>query len=259
VPQFSAPHQLEYSPPPKWHQRWRTRRWVVVLAILVLIGMGFWQRVRLMNLWSVSQLAWAQWRCLNHSDDATTIAYTDDPVLTKQLAGDDRYLALPNAAVALKCSQWEALKTKLGRGTFLWPQRHVGGTVFLHERFTPSGKRLLVHAMYGPVPGSAQGYQLSIFLLDMTSLSLPASFCGGLGCDDGSFFTGTPTMPDPSPVQRNLHVFCGQPDPADRTQFSIDFELNGQRNRASFRILDPDPASNVPDWARVERVIPGDP
>jgi hypothetical protein len=255
-PKHAEPYQLDYVPGPRWYRRKRQRRAIGLTLLFILIAVGYWQRDRLKQYQADARLALVQWRCLNYVNDPNAIAYAEGIDGVVQLSTDPRYLSLPDGSVGRKCAQWDDLMKALGRRTFLWPNEGTGGIVFLHERYTPSGRRLIVRASYAPIPRSPRHRSLAILLLDVPSLTVPTEFAGGLACDDGYLLSGEPKDLDPNPPARSLRLFCGQPDPSDRTQFWIDFELNGQRNRATFQILDPDPRSTVPTWPRVQRLPP---
>jgi hypothetical protein len=255
-PPQPEPHPLEYAPRPPWHRRRRLRRIVVLLLLIGIASLGYVQRARLKQYWSDARLAWVQWRCLTFQADPAKIAYAEGTAAVQQFAASADYRTLPDGSVGFKCAPWEALYATLGRRTYLWASEGVGGIAFLHERYTPSGQRLLVRASYAPLPHSPNKRVLMILLLDVPSMTTPAELRGGLLCDDPDFLLGQVVSPDPNPPPRSLRIFCGQPDPSDRTRFWIDFELNGMRDRAVFRILDPDPNSTVPTWAHVLRVIP---
>jgi len=137
--------------------------------------------------------------------------------------------------------------------------------VFLHERRTPSGRRLLVHATYAPSsPGNnLNDGQLTVLILGIDSLSGIESQLGGKREDDFLLFRSL--TPDgrgshPHPQEHKVRIFAGQPDPADATRFWFDYEIDGKRGRATMQIRDPYTPAELPgwpaDWPRVDVVLP---
>lgn len=250
-------HQLDYAKRPAWHRRKRVRRWVVVGIIGALFVVGYLNRGRLRSLWDETTLAWVQWRCLHASFSENTVMYEEDAAIGRKLLADSHYMTLSQGAMARTPELWYALKARLGPRTFLWPQEWPGALIFLHERYTPSGERLLVCASYGVSPN--MNPMLSITLLRSPSIREPFEFAGGLRTDDMMFYGGGGELRDisPHPQQHTLSIGAAQPDSNDRTRFWFYYKVDGWQGRAVFQILDPDPTSNVPTWARVTQVRNG--
>ena len=99
------------------------------------------------------------------------------------------------------------------------------GTVFLHERRTPGGRRLLVAVDY-----LGRGFQdAGNFFLDVSEFHIRAFESGG------PFALPVEVQSDQAPlslytsggVQAPLRLRAGQPDPDDPTHFTIRWELPG--------------------------------
>jgi hypothetical protein len=99
--------------------------------------------------------------------------------------------------------------------------------IFMHERFSPSGKRYLVvlHGMNGEdaslmaCPVGQIG--VNVDLWEPAALDVPPKSANYLGDPFGT------RLLDGSIVKR-LRVFAGQADPNDPTHFVIRFEEDGQ-------------------------------
>jgi hypothetical protein len=148
-------------------------------------------------------------------------------------------------------------------GSFFSP-----GTVFLHERFTPSGQRRLVYAVIRsdqrlprtvePLRGDKplrwelqKQRELYVCAFDPDSLSAPSPralvkaplrmILGDERIPEFAF-TGRdePFEADAFAPEQQLRVFAGQPDANDRTRVTIGYELNDQPGVIDIRLTDDD-------------------
>ena len=182
-----ASAQLEYAPPPRWHQRPRAR-WVIIAAIvLTLLPLGIrygrigYERMRINRLMRA---------CLAHTP--ATIVFAED---------------------RLQASHVPATWTNLAR--------HFGetlssdATVFLHQRFTPDGRRVLVAVDLAEL---RRGQPLiAAFVVRVIE---PASM---LGLPRNVTFDVLPeTLDDQDGVVR---IMGGQIDAGDATHFTVRYTV----------------------------------
>jgi len=236
-------HELDYAPrPPRLGRRtiWLS---IAVGVVLVVIAIGYWQRSRIEAYRQQAIMAWVQWRCLNATTDPSVVVYEEEPAAVQRLLRDSNYIPLPLGTAGRESDQWKAFMKVLGTGTFLWGQRLPAGTVFLHERYTPSGQRMLVWAVYGPDRfGTGRGGLLTL-LLRVKSLGTAGDLDCGLFAEDSQVFESSgPVAALPHPAEHKVRIFAGQADPSDRTKFYFDYEIDGKKSRTVVRLCDSDPS-----------------
>lgn len=210
------PPQLEYAPRPPGLVRAKLRRWGLLAGIASLAISTYLAAPRIIR--DVQVLRY-QRQCLAYAAPPTQVVLETDPAEAKKLLADPRYASDGRAKMAfLVPSAWTAYHASLRLG---FP---TSGTVFLHERTTPQGMRCLV------------GVDVNLVALQPTDVAS----LGARIIRPGTVFRGprtgrSVTRGDGSqirfhPTQDRLTIYAGQPDPADPSHFTIDYDLNGTRH-----------------------------
>ena len=213
-----TPAAIVYAPAPPRHRR-LLRRWLLpALAIGVLASAYWWGP----PAWFRVQLAYFERQCAGYTAPPETIVFTDVPEDAKRLAATPQgYQPGPTPDSVYRVpgawSKFYALLSPPGLQSF--------GTAFLHERRSPGGKPLLVGVDYlGSVHHES----------------------GDFGIHEGSFQVrsfergGPFALPMEVTTERQnvvlytskgghgpLRLRAGQPDPADPTHFTINWEIPG--------------------------------
>lgn len=208
---------IEYASPLPRHRRWVRRGLLPLLAGAALVSAYWWGP----PVWYRLQLAYAERQCTGHLAPPETIVYTEHPDDVKRLvaspagykpgpAGDGSVYRVPPA--------WSKFY-----GLLSPPGFQSRGTVFLHERRTPSGRRLLVAVDYL----GDQLYDWGSFWMDVSEFQVRAFEPGG------PFSLPVEVQSDQVPRRLytsdgrpgTLRLHAGQPDPNDPTHFTITWEL----------------------------------
>jgi hypothetical protein len=184
--------QLDYAPPTPWLRR-RSSRWIAGLCFF-LIALGFalrWEnqivnRVR-------ANLAFAQ--CMKYSKAADHVAYGETP----------------GVQTITKAEPWTMFYSR-------WSENYLmsDGTLFLHERHTPSAgsRRLVAVDIVGQFASAGLSVEARVFEPPMSLAPARMKSTSTILLDLGE---------NPIPFQ----VFSGQPDPNDQSHFTIDVHVAG--------------------------------
>jgi hypothetical protein len=210
----SVPLELQYRPPIPWHRTRQARRLFILTATLIALTFGAyygvtnWPAIRRTAL----QLYWER-QCRNYSVPSGTITYSDDPQDVSKLAGTAGYVTggyqgLGSGSFVLAPNQTflNLVSAQAGRKTLVAP------SVFLHGRQTPSGSARLVAVQLGklPPPDPYNRLFFDAYVHHRRSASSgQLEMCLAAG--------------------DRVRIYEGQPDSADATHFTIDYDLNGQR------------------------------
>jgi hypothetical protein len=95
------------------------------------------------------------------------------------------------------------------------------GLMFLHERTTPKGRRMLVCGMVYPDPNLAGGRSFGIRAVDRATLRQTPDTAGGhwfVFPEFREYITDRP-----------LRLYAGRPDADDLSHFTIEYEYRGKR------------------------------
>ena len=192
------------APTPPASRARRIARWILLLS---LAGAGFalWRSGP--DLFFRGLFLYWRHRCLTDVVPPGTIDYDNDPADRARLLSTGKYMAL-KYAVAPKSSEASNMTMGMGDGN---------GNNFLHGRTIPGGNERLVDVEVAGFGGS----------VDLRSGSRPVSFWG----DEGERFhfsriAGVSLWMHADDRDRVI-VWAGQPDPADRSRFTIDVSING--------------------------------
>ena len=192
------------------------------------------------------------------------VAYTEDPAEAERLLlSGQGYSTVrgqqPSGSLASRFPHLPVLwdggaELRQALSEMDWKTTERGGTVFLHERRTPSGRSRLVWVRVSATRTIAYeaGNQRAVVRPQrslVTYVAAPAGHSGEggylwshtLGIEQPEsrytrFLTGSvpskragPDAPvPPSPPAGVLRVLAGRPDPKDATHFTIDYVLDGQ-------------------------------
>lgn len=233
---------LEYAPRRPWVRR-RWKRLTLIMLLLAVAMAAWWWRRDIAFAWKRSEYLRAQERCLAFGAEAGRVAYEEDPVHAGQVLASDRdYLGV-------KAQGHDGERTL----ALWWPRavvefpdayryvRHTGpkALLFLHERTTPKGRRVLVCVtMY-----VRAGQPLSRLTFD-TRVSDPATWgkapgiAGGLvGVVDNVWYYYS-TKP--------VRIYAGRADPGDPSRFTMEYEILGKRGVIEGRVTDADDYDGTP-------------
>jgi hypothetical protein len=206
---------LEYSNQPR-RRRWR--RWALLLFVLVACGVSFYYRGPISRRAHV--LYW-QRQCMKYDRPPGT------PVMVDQAtAKGDRDYAAPfgppeNADFALSPQCWSSFESALQGGRVAQVMSKSLGpktpTIFLHERISPAGHRRLVRVESIMSNALSLPYGLTADLYQPATVWRDAKLLG------------RPQLLNYSGRFVSAELFFGQPDPADASHFTIDFEVEGRK------------------------------
>jgi hypothetical protein len=169
------------------------------------------------------------YECLHYSPPADQVVYDENPTTSAALLryavryiADTRNDVRRTPIALLQPSQWS------NAARSATPSLRVhGATVFMHERTAADGHSRLVVLQYSPttlVPAFSPYTDLKITLLEASRLH-------------GTLAEIEPDAEPPRKLlahdlnasTRDLRIFAGQADGDDRSHFTIEYELNGQR------------------------------
>jgi hypothetical protein len=258
---------LEYAQPPAWHRRRRWRR-VLALALCLAVAGGCWWRWNW--LWTAAKLHYFERACMTFSTPQGHVALEHDRVEAKRLI-DQGGGYMVRAAFTSEARPAIFVPNELTR----YLGKAGGGNdavLFLHQRTSPGGTRRLVIVRVEGVPwrvfeetsdrgGGGGGGDLPCAALFVTAASMPP-----LGWRDIR-----PPVEQPSKsglaviLSRNLQetpsglvatfdegtrFFSGRPDPRDRSRFTIDYMMSGQRDVIDGQLSDDGQVTLKPRAAR---------
>jgi hypothetical protein len=156
---------LAYAPAPPFHRR-RWWRGTVLLAALLIAGGAAWRWGP--EKWSAARMLYAQRQCLAYAPPADEVVYEADPAAAARLASRAgfRLVAVP-AFSGSGPPAVAAARTPVPSGA----------TVFLHERLTPDGGRVLVHVGFVTDPSGVAmfipGYDATVDVFEPGTWSAP--------------------------------------------------------------------------------------
>lgn len=219
---MSEPTVLEYA---KGHSRWprRLRRAVAAMMVLgLLFAAWHWHRDISQH---VSAWYW-QGQCANFTLPPGELMVAMDPAAARMSLPSPpweswRIAYTSTTGAARHIAAADNLLDVAGLRSMIPPKPSV---IFVHERIAaaPGGKpRLVMVALdartYAPLPG------FEVIVLSEGSLfRLPQNVSPGTRAA-----IGLNLGPQPDP---DLRIYAGQPDPADPSHFTIDYEMWGQRD-----------------------------
>ena len=181
--------QLNYAPPPPMHFRRSFRRWVYLVVSLMLIVSGWWW---IPPAWRRVELLYWQRQCLNY-----------EPPVGQIVADSQSHLSVSPLP-------WRRFYTLLSPPGF-----NSAGTVFLHEMKRSDGARRLVAVELTKYP---DGIELDFrVFFPGNALRSPAEIINS--------WAGSTIFPG----KFNYKAIAGQLDPADRSHFTFELILDGER------------------------------
>jgi hypothetical protein len=204
------PAQLDYAKRPSVVRRRWFRRAVVGVMIACLAASGVWW---LPPAWRRGRLLYVQRQCLQYTTRPSELICAEPP----PYAGET-----PPFTVAVMDP---ACLLELGRSSTLTTGR--GPVLFLHERRSKAGVRRLIVVRRTP-PGQRMSWDIPMSF--NISLIEPAGLSGIPVARYSYYPDAVPShFGDGSTNGPLLRFFAGQPDPADESHFTIDYEVDGER------------------------------
>lgn len=208
---------IEYAPRLPRHRRWLRRALLPLIAGAVLVSVYWWGP----PFWFRARLAHAERQCRSYLAAPDTIVYTNDAADVKRLGasatgyqpgpGNDNSLFLVPPA-------WSKFY-----GLLSPPGFQSRGTVFLHERRTPAGRRLLVAIDYlGDDFLHADNYWIDVSEFQVRAFEPGGPFSLPVEVHSDQI-TRELYMRDGR--RETLRLYAGQPDSNDPTHFTIAWEL----------------------------------
>jgi hypothetical protein len=222
----AAPPSLTYARArPPWYRRRGPRRAMFGCLIAATIAGVCWA-------WNSTPGEWArfnywEWRCEHYSAPPDQVVF--DPPAANSYS-DWKLTGMP-----LNCPQWWKFEAQLLPLT-VHASPPTSSVAFLQDRQSPSGKNRLVAVELRP-QCDEQDYLSRIFR-PMVYVNV-------------NVVTPTRGLPAPTrgehdswgnlgPIEGKLKVFAGQPDPSDRTHFTIAYRLNDVPGIMDFHLQDDD-------------------
>jgi hypothetical protein len=193
----------------------RRRRIFVLVGVTILLCAVTPFAVRYAKMaaerWRVNRLYAA---CATHTTPATTVIWEEDAEQIKQLRDYEIVGSHSGNAAYLVPDAWRQLNAAIGQQIQAW------GTLFLHERATPTSKRRLLVGV--DIAGWSRGGPLVLFARVRTiSPAVPMRLPVEAKVDHPSVHL--------SATEGTLRLFAGQPDAGDASHFTIDYVLGEQR------------------------------
>ena len=211
---------IDYAPPLPRRRRWLRRAVLPLLAGAVLLAAYWWGP----PAWYRLQLAYAERQCSTHVAAPDTIVFTEDPGDVKRLAATPAgYQPGPadGDSLCLVPQAWSKFY-----GLLSPPGFQSRGTVFLHERRTPGGRRLLVAIDYlGDDFLHADNYWVDVSEFQVRAFEPGGPFSLPVEVQSEQV---TQELYAPDDRRGTLRLYAGQPDPGDPTHFTIRWELAGR-------------------------------
>ena len=222
------PARVDYAPPPRPWRRGRVVRRAGITAALLLLGIIAYAwgptLAHRASLWNLQR------KCLNASAPADRVVWEEDPKAAARLLITDRqyvtavpephYLpgGMPAPFAAWFSADWDRLYAALSP-----PGRKPNPTIFMGPRRAAGGgerRLVVVEAPRFEVPLAIVEYTFHAAIIDPRNpLSGPRLLDNGLSIFDSGMLrrdqAGT------------LRFFAGQPDPADPSHFTVQYEIDG--------------------------------
>jgi len=230
------PAPLNYAPPlpARWRRIWRFARWGILIAAIVLAskyGAVVWRRWEFLRL---------QAECMNAElpQDRPMMAAGLDQ--TRSLAAQSKEYQVNSGWAVRADPRWAKLEARLG----LPAPAHPPATLFLHERYTSSGKRRLVVVEISKEPLSRGDLIVTVlspadFRTDRDrSPPKPSISSVGIWSSRGRSSDGY--LPPAQTVWG-----AGVPDPADRSRFTIPLEVLGLSETLRLKLEDDETVSTA--------------
>jgi hypothetical protein len=211
------------------------RRWrrLVLMALLVfMLAAGLWYRHDID--WAVRRgwLLRAQRQCLNFEALPTRVVYEEDAARAHELLFQRGYrpARLDGGGQRVGAMWWPKEVSNYPEAS-----RHFSAgdaaLLFLHERKTASGRAVLVCAMaWMDRTGSGPVVRFGVRVVTPATWHSDPQTAGGLlafPIDVVRYYERTP-----------LRMYGGQPDAADSSRFTVEYELNGHRGLLVARVKD---------------------
>ena len=221
---------LQYAPRPKL---WRRRRFR--LALLVLLGAaavaGWWWRADVASSVATAKMLYAQRQCMTFEPPAGQVAYDEDVARAQALLTRPQYVpgTLPDGK-SIAALWWP----KEVRGFPEADRFFVGspnkGLLFLHERTTSGGRRVLVTGMAWPKNGVLGDVALGFRAVSPATWKTTPQTAGGLWAAQPELnrFHGG----------RGLRILAGRPDPTDPSHFTVEYQTGRGRGTWDIRVRD---------------------
>ena len=194
----------------------RRRRILALVAVVILLCAVTPLAVRYANMaaerWRVNRLYRT---CAAYTSPATTVVWEEDPQQVKQLRGDYQVVGshAGNAAYLVP-DPWKQLNAAIGQQIQTW------GTLFLHERTTPTSKRKLLVGV--DIAGWSRGGPLVLFARCRTiAPAAPMRLPVEEKVDHPSVHLAQ--------AEGTLRLFAGQLDATDESHFTIDYAIGDQK------------------------------
>ena len=202
----------DYAPPaPRFH-----RLWIIPVTIVPLVVLVAWVVPLAKRTAARWQLLRQQARALAYRAPADQVVYESDPAEAAKLlslgGGYERWNAPESPAFHIP-QFWRGHRQPLGQSGH--------ALVFLHERTSPGGNRRLVVVELGHL--SYQRFADILFLPSVIEL-------GTIGREPKYISAHGGTFSAYVSASERLRVFAGQPDPADKSHFTFDYEIEYQGN-----------------------------
>lgn len=222
---------------------------VVIWTYKALIGQG----------WNAYRFAAVQRQCVAYADAPDSVAYETDAGTGERLVATHgnnyQRIAVPGNPVGRSIEPYRELLTQIGPNSVLLPGDPLeGAAVFLHERRTASGRRVLVYCYYEP-PGTAeaQGHLHAIAMdlpIDRQRLSH-----GGHSWNDVQAFVNKDARAVAWPKEKRLprvsRIYAGQAVEHDPSAFTVLYEMDDDGKARQRRFAISDPAQDDPlGWVR---------
>ena len=235
-PVATSAQSLEYGlAPPR-----RRRRMVVTLVAVSLILLGLAARQWGPSAWQQVQLRYYQHACLTYTAPPDQVVYEEDPAAAAKLLANrldyqpcrwDMWAPasakMPAPAAARILPAYQSFESLNSRRMAVPGGTAYEAILFLHERTTPTGERRLVKVNLMAAPFSfwacvSEGdrYESQRWAQANRSQGLVEPF------DTRPRHVGAPWPLNPP----QLHIYAGQPDPADGSHFTIRYQIWGQED-----------------------------
>ena len=216
----SAAHQC--APLPPEHPLRRAGRIVVGLGvgISLLVGIYYWPTIKRFG---------ARWyferKCLTYQDPTDTIFYSNDSKDYSRFSATSGYETdwrmWPKGQYVIRPNHWAEQLSSAQSGS----SPRIAPTLFVHACNAPLGPELLVLVQAWRMADDPQ-HRLSL----VPSAHQPLWSTGIMPRNPPG---GLDMCLMPTDVVR---LYCGKPDPADSSHFTIDYDLNGVRGTIDGRL-----------------------
>jgi hypothetical protein len=178
---------------------------------------GWWWRGDIAAVVPKVKMLYAQRRCMRFEAPPGQVAYDEEGARARVLLGQPQYVpaALPDGTSTAALWWPDPVRTFPDADRYFTGAPNKG-LLFLHERTTPGGRRVLLTAMAWPNPGVLGGVGLGFRAVLPGSWKAPPQTAGGLWAAQpelGRFHGG-----------RGLRILAGRPDPVDPSRFTIEYE-----------------------------------